>query len=171
MTKAGHGTLAALSGLMLASAAWTAGSTPGGLDRFKSLAGEWVAVEDGEMVQKGQLVATYTLTGAGSAVVEELFSGTPHAMTTVYHMDGPDLVLTHYCMTGNQPRMRAKPPFGPRVAFAFDGGTNIDAKKDQHMHEATFEFVSDSEIRTTWVEFAQGKPAMTVAMHLVRKTS
>jgi hypothetical protein len=72
-------------------------------------------------------------------------------------------------MSGNQPRMRAKAHAGPRVAFAFDGGTNIDARKDRHMHEATFEFVAEDEIRTTWVEFDQGKPAMTVAMHLVRK--
>jgi len=161
----------ALSALVLASVAWTAGPAPGGLDRFKALSGEWVAAEDGEMVQKGDLVAKYSLTGAGTAVVEEVFPGSPHAMTTVYHMDGSDLVLTHYCMSGNQPRMRAKAPSGTRVAFAFDGGTNIDPRKDKHMHEATFEFLGDSEIRTTWIEFDQGKPAMTVAMHLVRKTS
>jgi len=67
--------------------------------------------------------------------------------------------------------MRAKAQSGTRVAFAFDGGTNIDPKKDQHMHEATFEFVDANEIRTTWIEFEQGKPAMTVNLHLVRKSS
>lgn len=140
-------------------------------DRFKALAGDWVSAEDGEMVKKGDLVASYHLTGSGSAVVEELFQGSPHAMTTVYHLDGKDIVLTHYCMTGNQPRMRAKATKGPKVAFAYDGGTNIDAKKDQHMHEATFEFVSENEIKTTWVEHEGGKPIMTVNMHLVRKAS
>ena len=52
-------------------------------DRFKALAGDWVSAEDGEMVKKGQLVASYHVTGGGSAVVEELFAGSPHAMTTV----------------------------------------------------------------------------------------
>jgi len=160
-----------LSGLVLAAAAWAAGPATDGLERFKALSGEWVAAEDSEMVKKGDLVARYSLTGAGSAVVEEVFPGTHHAMTTVYHMDGSDLVLTHYCMSGNQPRMRAKATSGPKVAFAFDGGTNIDPKKTQHMHEATFEFLGENEIRSTWVEFAEGKPGMTVNMHLVRKTS
>ena len=27
----------------------------------------------------------------------------------VYHMDGPDLVMTHYCAAGNQPTMKFKP--------------------------------------------------------------
>jgi hypothetical protein len=140
-------------------------------ERFKGLAGDWVAAEDGEMMKKGDLVARYRLTGAESAVVEDIFPGTPHAMTTVFHMDGPDLVLTHYCMTGNQPRMRAKATSAPRIAFAFDGGTNVDAKHDRHMHQATFEFVGKDEIRSTWDEYADGKPAMTVTMHLVRKAS
>ena len=152
-------------------AAWAAEPTSSGLDRFKALEGTWVAAEDGPMVKKGDLVAQYHVTGAGSAVVEELFPGSHHAMTTVYHLDGSELVLTHYCMSGNQPRMRAKASNGTRVAFAFDGGTNIDPKKDQHMHEATFEFVGQNELRSTWVEFAQGKPGMTVNMHLVRKAS
>jgi hypothetical protein len=163
-----------LPALILAAAAGSAGEVgeaSSGLDRFKSLSGEWVSAEEGGMVKKGDLVARYRLTGAGSAVVEELFPGTPHEMTTLYHMDGPDLVLTHYCMSGNQPRMRAKSPSGARVVFAFDGGTNLDAERDRHMHEATFEFVGADELRTTWVEFEGGKPGTTVAMHLIRKSS
>jgi len=140
-------------------------------DRFKALAGDWVAAEDTDYAKKGDLIARYHLTGGGSAVVEDLFPGSPHEMTTVYHMDGDDVVLTHYCMTGNQPRMRAKAPEGDTVTFAFDGGTNIDAKKTKHMHDASFQFVSENEIRTQWNGLADGKPSMTVKTHLVRKTS
>jgi len=43
------------------------------LDRFKALAGEWVAAEDSEMFKKGDLVARYAVTAAGSAVVETIF--------------------------------------------------------------------------------------------------
>jgi hypothetical protein len=140
-------------------------------ERFKGLEGDWVAAEDGDMTKKGDLVATYRLTGAGSAVVEEIFSGSPHAMTTVYFLDGADLVLTHYCMSGNQPHMRAKATSSPKVVFAFDGGTNINPKRDRFMHNATFEFVSKDELTSTWAEYADGKQAMTVTMHLVRKSS
>jgi len=140
-------------------------------ERFKALAGDWVAVEDGEMMKKGDLVAQYRLTGSGTAVVEDVFPGTPHAMTTVYHLDGSDLVLTHYCMEGNQPKMRATATSSPKIAFAFDGGTNIDAKHGRYMHNATVEFVSADELKSEWFEYADGKPVMTATMHLVRKSN
>lgn len=158
-----------LAAVCLAGSA-TAGSNPT-FDRFKALTGDWIAAEDSEHVKKGDLVASYRLTGGGSAVVEDIFPGTPHQMTTVYHMDGDDVVLTHYCMGGNQPRMRAKATQDSKVAFAYDGGTNIDPKKTRHMHEASFQFVSADEIRSEWVQYADGKAGTSVKVHLVRKTS
>jgi len=142
---------------------------PAAFERFKALAGEWVAAEDGEMSKKGDLVARYAVTAAGSAVVETVFPGSAHEMVTVYHADGSDLVLTHYCMEGNQPRMRAKAPRGSRFDFAFDGGTNIDPGRDRHMHSASLELVSADEIRTVWTELAEGKPVLVAKSRLVRK--
>ena len=139
------------------------------LERFKTLAGEWVAAEDGDMVKKGDLVARYAVTASGTAVVETVFPGSEHEMVTVYHADGPDLVLTHYCMEGNQPRMRARDAQGSRFEFAYDGGTNIDPKRDRHMHSATFDLASANEIRSEWSELAEGKPVFVARMHLVRK--
>ena len=146
-----------------------AASSPA-LDRFKGLVGDWVAAEDSDMVKKGDLVASYHVTAGGSAVVEELMPGMPHQMTTVYYLDGKDLVLTHYCMNGNQPHMRAKAPNGSKIEFAFDGGSNIDAKTTEHMHQAAFDFVGPNELKSTWVEWNQGKVSMTVNMHVVRKS-
>ena len=150
-------------------AAAPARPTLASLERFKTLAGEWVAAEDGDMVKKGDLVARYAVTASGSAVVETVFPGSEHEMVTVYHADGPDLVLTHYCMEGNQPRMRARGAQGSRIAFAYDGGTNIDPKRDRHMHSATFDLVGADEIRSEWSELAEGKPVFVARMHLVRK--
>jgi hypothetical protein len=139
-------------------------------ERFKALAGEWVAVEDGEMSKKGDLVARYAVTAGGSAVVETVFPGSPHEMVTVYHADGPDLVLTHYCVEGNQPRMRARGASGSRFDFQFDGGAGIDPRRDRHMHSATVELVGTDEIRTVWTELAEAKPVLVVESHLVRKS-
>ncbi len=138
-------------------------------ERLRSLAGEWVAAEDGEMFKKGDVVARYAVTAAGSAVVETVFPGSPHEMLTVYSADGPDLVLTHYCMEGNQPRMRAKRPTSSRVDFAFDGGTGINPRKDRHMNSATIEFVGPDELRSVWTEIEGGKPVFVAKSHLVRK--
>ncbi len=139
------------------------------LDRFKALAGEWVAAEDGEMFKKGDLVARYAVTAAGSAVVETAFPGSPDEMVTVYHADGSDLVLTHHCMEGNQPRMRARNARGSRYDFAFDGGLNINPTKDRHMNSASLEFVGADEIRSVWTEIEAGKPVFVAKSHLVRK--
>ena len=169
---------AILAALVLAAGAVSAAPAPGAaptrpasasLERFKTLAGEWVAAEDGDMVKKGDLVARYAVTASGSAVVETVFPGSEHEMVTVYHADGPDLVLTHYCMEGNQPRMRARGAQGSRIAFAYDGGTNIDPKRDRHMHSASFDLVGADEIRSEWSELAEGKPVFLARMHLVRK--
>src|SRR6476619_2378476 len=139
------------------------------LDRFKGLAGDWVAAEDGEMFHKGDLVARYALTAGGSAVVETVFPGSPHEMVTVYHADGPDIVLTHYCVEGNKPRMRARAAGGSRFDFEFDGGANIDPRRDRHMHSATLELLGDDEIRTVWTELDAAKPVLVVTSHLLRK--
>ena len=138
------------------------------LERFKALAGDWVAADDGEMVKKGDLVARYAVTAGGSAVVETVFPGQGHEMVTAYHAEGPDLVLTHYCTEGNQPRMRARNVQGSRFDFTFDGGANIDPKRDRHMHSASVELLGSDELRSVWTELAEGKPALVVNSHLVR---
>jgi hypothetical protein len=138
-------------------------------ERLKALAGEWVSAEDGEMAKKGDLVSRYSVTAAGTAVVETVFPGSTHEMVTVYHVDGSDLVLTHFCMEGNQPRMRARGAKGTRLDFTYDGGTNIDPKRDRHMHSAWLEFLGADEIRSEWTELAEGKPVLVARSHLVRK--
>jgi hypothetical protein len=151
-----------------AAAPAATGAPAGGFERFKALPGEWVAAEDGPLSKKGDVVARYALTAAGTALVETVFPGTAHEMVTVYHADGPDVVLTHFCMEGNQPRMRARGARGPRYDFAYDGGTNIDRKRDRHMHSAWLEFVGADEIRSEWTEHADGKTVLVVQSHLVR---
>ena len=91
-------------------------------------------------------------------------------MVTMYHAEGPDLVLTHYCIEGNQPRMRARNARGPRFDFAYDGGANIDPGRDRHMHSASIEFLGADEIRGEWTEHADGKPVLVARSHVVQKT-
>jgi hypothetical protein len=142
-----------------------------GLERLKKLAGTWVeADKDGKPTDK--VVSVIKVTAAGSAVHETLFPGQPHEMISVYHRDGEDLVMTHYCALGNQPRMKADPKSPPnQLRFQFAGGTNLDPAKDMHMHEGTITFVDEDHIEFAGVAWAGGKPAEghCCAMKLVRK--
>ena len=143
-------------------------------DRMKLLAGEWVAAEDGPMFKRGALVSRYVLTGGGTALVDTLFPGAPHEMTTIYHRDGADLALTHYCAGGNQPRMRASAPAADArvLELAFDGGTNLDASRDSHMHSARIELIGPDELIGHWQGWSGGKPdGPPMRFHLVRKTA
>ncbi len=97
------------AGLLAVPAVWADTQTAVGTDaaaafaRLKGLVGEWEANAD---VGKARLV--YELTGGGSAVVERESAENMPVMMTVYHLDGNRLLLTHYCMAGNQPRMEAR---------------------------------------------------------------
>src|SRR5207244_11802428 len=89
-------------------AAAPAKATHAGLEKLKKLAGTWVeADKDGKPTDK--VVSVIKVTAAGSTVQETLFPGQQMEMLSVYHVDGADLVMTHYCMLGNQPRMKADP--------------------------------------------------------------
>src|SRR5438270_13163403 len=79
-----------------------------GLDKLKKLAGTWVAADD-KGQPTAQVVSVFKVTSNGSTVQETIFPGTGHEMVTLYHLDGPDLVLTHYCALGNQPHMKLDP--------------------------------------------------------------
>jgi hypothetical protein len=50
--------------------------------------------------------------------------------------------------------MRAKHGGDPNtLAFAFDGGTNFDPKKDMHMHEAVLKFIGPDELHSEWQSY------------------
>ena len=142
-----------------------------GLERMKKLAGTWVAADkDGKPTDK--IVSVVKVTAAGSAVHETLFPGSPMEMISVYHRDGADLVMTHYCALGNQPRMKADPKSpANQLRFQFAGGTNLDPARDKHMHEGTITFVDDDHIEWSGVCWEGGKPAkgQQCQMKLVRK--
>src|SRR5690349_3085654 len=98
-------------------------SAEGAFDRLKALVGSWDG-KAGEGEEKVDTKVVYTLTGGGSALVETLFAGTGHQMTTVYFMNHGQLEMTHYCVMGNQPHMRMVPSTRPNmVVFDFVDGT------------------------------------------------
>src|SRR5262245_29999779 len=83
-----------------------AAPTNAGLEKMKTLVGTWVtADEDGKPTD--EVVSVIRVTAGGSAVHETLFPDQPHEMISIYTAEGTDLVLTHFCMLGNQPRLKA----------------------------------------------------------------
>jgi hypothetical protein len=136
--------------------------------KLAKLAGKWkgTATHGGD---KNETTVSYKLIGSGSALVETLFEGTPHEMITVYHMDGSDLVMTHYCASGNQPRCKAvKSEDANTLKFDFTGGANINPDKDVHMHSLTITFASDDKVKAVWTSWTAGKPSGEAVFELER---
>jgi hypothetical protein len=138
-------------------------------EALKMLAGDWVQVgKDGKPTDK--VVSSIRVTSGGSALQETLFPGSDHEMVTMYHLDGDNLVLTHYCMLGNQPRMRAEPGKDVnRIVFKFIGGTNLKSNEEHHMHQATITIAGKDRFQAEWVSCKDGKPCHQVKFDLVRK--
>lgn len=136
---------------------------------IKRLAGEWVQVgDDGAL--SNRVVTSYRVTAGGSAVLEILFPGTDHEMLTVYHQDGDDLVLTHYCVMGNQPRMRAKKdaPEGTLVFECFDV-MNTKSHDDKHMHKGVVRIEGEDRLQSTWYSVERGETVYKAEFKLARK--
>jgi hypothetical protein len=149
----------------------SAQATNPNFEKLKKLAGTWlVADKDGRPTD--QVASVIKLSAGGSVIHETLFPGQPEEMVSVYTVDGGDLIMTHYCILGNQPRMKADPQSPPnQIVFRFSGGSNLDAKKDKHMHEAVLTIVDQNRIEVNGIGWENGGPAqdMCCGFKLVRK--
>ncbi len=135
-----------------------------GFERMKELVGTW------ESAKEGGMGVTYRLTAGGSALLETIAPGGDHEMLTLYTLDGDDLVLTHYCVLGNQPRMKAEKSDKTDVLrFTCVGGGNMKCDKDKHMHSAVFHLEEKDTLESEWTMQAGGMAAGAVQMSLKRK--
>jgi hypothetical protein len=145
--------------------------TNAALEKLKKLAGTWV-VADKDGKPTDQVQSIIKVTAGGSAVHETIFPGQPHEMISVYTVEGSDLVMTHYCVLGNQPRMKADPKSpANQIVFQFAGGGNLDPKKDKHMHDATLTIVDNDHFEVNGCAWENGAPAkdMCCGFKLVRR--
>jgi hypothetical protein len=102
--------------------------------------------------------------------METLFPGTDHEMISMYYLDGKDLVLTHYCAMGNQPKMKLTQSKPDALTFDFAGGTNLDAKKDVHIHSGKILFLDDDHLEAEWMVFQADKQIGANRFFLTRRT-
>lgn len=121
------------------------------LGAITKLAGPWeMSDEDGNK----HLAATFAVTSGGSAVREIMFPGDEQEMTNLYHMDGKNLVITHYCAAGNQPRMVAaearQTDAGTVFHFDIDSVSNLRTSHDHYMGNMTLTILKTGDIRQEW---------------------
>lgn len=141
--------------------------------RLKTLKGVWnnqAELKHGDETHKSESKITYKLTGAGSALVETDFPDTSHEMVSVYHLDGDDLRMTHYCAAQNQPRFKLDRDRSTldKLVFVFDGGSNLNPAKDMYISGLTMVFEKDGRVVCNWDSKYNGKDAGISTFQLSR---
>lgn len=145
-------------------------------EQIKGLEGLWKGTPEGqgeEAEAEAATIATVThrfeVSAAGTIVMETMQPDTEHEMINMYFLDGDDLMLTHYCSGGNQPRMRLNRETSTEaeLVFDFDGGTNLESA-DHHIHSANIELREDGGMISRWHAAADGEIVGGMTFHLSR---
>src|SRR5262245_32921354 len=142
-------------------------------ETLKSLEGTWTG-KAGHGDEAMDATVTYKVTAGGSAVMETLFAGQEHEMITMYCLDGSDVVLTHYCVMGNQPHMKlAKPKSADSnvLTFECDGHGGNMKEADRHMHALVLTLVDKDHLKAAWTVHNDKKPGDVANFELTRKPS
>ncbi len=147
-----------MSGIAASSpAAPSSGETA--FEKLSAIAGDWEASTPSGRT----LRLSYRLVSAGSVLVETYGAGSGRETLTVYHLDGPDLILTHYCVQGNQPRLRMAPASGKSaVAFDFFDATNLASPTDSHLQRLEVRLIDADHFERAETYRADGKDDTSV---------
>jgi len=124
--------------------------------RFKAAEGRWV----GKSTKGWEETLQYRTIAGGSTVLETSFDAHPgEEMATAFYLDGDRLMLTHYCVAKNAPRLEATAfaDGGRTVVFTFVDGANLPTRDKGHMDKAVFRFGADGRVVSQWTWYENGK--------------
>lgn len=118
---------------------------------LSGLTGQWEGTSKSGMKEKldAKLIAQ------GSVLMETSSMG----MATMYHRDGDRVLLTHYCMAKNQPRLQATSlsPDGKEITFTFLDGTGMKNRNVGHMDKVVMRVIDKDSYSAKWTWYEKGK--------------
>lgn len=101
------------------------------LETLKPLVGTWQNKER----PNSQFRISFELIANDAVLVEKWLRGGKTRSLTLYHQDGSNLLATHYCPQGNQPRLKLTPDSTlEMMSFKFQDATNLPTIDDNHQH-------------------------------------
>ena len=137
-------------------------------ERFKKLEGSW----RGRSTKGWEEAVSYRTIAQGTVVVGTSFDAHPNeTMMTMIHLDGDRLMLTHYCVAKNQPRLVATSyaDEGRTITFTFLDGTNLPSRDRGHMDKVVFRFIDDHHVAAHWTWYQDGKESWMEEIRLERR--
>lgn len=133
-----------------------------GWERLTGLVGTWFR-PDATSPEGKAFRISFKLISGNTALVETFGNPAGRTTQTVYHLDGPHLMATHYCAQGNQPRLRVQGGGLPdSLTFEYLDATNLKSPEASHLVRLKFEFVDQTHLRRTEVYRANGQEEVSV---------
>lgn len=125
-------------------------------EKLKTLAGDW----EGKSTKGWTEKVTYAVIAGGSVIMEVSYGAHPGEwMATMFHLDGDKLMLTHYCVAKNQPRLKATRIADDlsSITFEYQDATNLKSRDEGHMDKAVFNLTDPDHFNAQWTWFENGR--------------
>jgi hypothetical protein len=126
-------------------------------EQLKTLSGEWQGKTEAGRLFK----VSFRLVANKTVLVEDWQLAPGRESLTLYHMDGKNLIATHYCPLGNQPRLQLRAPSSAAsFVFTFLSATNLPSPDAAHQDEFDIQLLgADAFSRSeTYLENGKGAP-------------
>ncbi len=138
-------------------------------EKMKCLVGDWEAtLKNGKKIK-----VNYRFIANETVLAETWVSSSGRESMSMYHFDGPSLILTHYCPQGNQPRLKYLPKSSSQgeLSFIFDGGSSLQDLSKSHMVGFRFQFYVKDGRFNYWTQYSsEGKRSQdSLVFHRVGK--
>ncbi|TDR39116.1 hypothetical protein DFR29_11720 [Tahibacter aquaticus] len=141
--------------------------------RLGGLVGDW----EGVFANGRRHSVNYRLSAGGTVLVETWALAPGRESLTLYYVDGDDLLATHYCPQGTQPRLKLVGEKGGRLQFELLDGGNLGLAGKSHQQSFWLQWDGGDGYRRseTYVENAssttkpgRGDPEVAVSYKRVR---
>lgn len=153
-----------LAGLLLSPTLWAEEAVFRGLE---DLQGSWKLSDPADKDQEAFRLS-YRFISRNTTLVEDYGDPAKQITETLYHADGENLMATHYCARGNQPRLLLQTDTADNtLVFNFHDITNLADQNDPHMVGMKFTFVDKNHFEKEETYLVNGEPHVST-MSLVR---
>src|SRR5688500_6069493 len=125
-------------------------------EKFKALEGQW----KGKSTRGWAESMSYRTIAGGSVVMSMSFEAHPgETMATMFHPDQGRLMLTHYCVAKNEPRLVASDisDDGNTITFTWLDGTGLKSRDQGHMDKAVYRFLDANRFEAQWTWYQNGQ--------------
>ncbi len=124
-------------------------------EKIKALEGQW----RGKSTKGWEDTHSVRVIAGGSVVMFTSFDAHPgETMITMFHVDGDRLLLTHYCVAKNQPRLVATSydSNAATAVFEYLDGTGLPSRDKGHMDKLVMKFGANDRYTSRWTWYQQG---------------